>query len=121
MQALLWDEKVKGDLQRLKEYAERHHFSIDELLDRMNGSTAPGDMPEFCCIIPVGLKVVYTIEPATTGQLIRHLSVSYRDKTPSVPIVELIMTELGFKSKLTDPGCNVAREGEAINVAELYE
>jgi hypothetical protein len=122
MQALLLDDNMKKELQRLRQYAEQHPATMDQLLAIKNGfERAPGDRPEFCCVIPVGVKVVYTVEPADTGQMIRHLSVSVRNKTPSVPIVEMIMVELGFKHKLTDDDCLVKMEGVAVNVAELYE
>ena len=121
MQALIWDDSIKRGLQNLREYVERHPLTMDDLLDAINGGPAPGDRDEFICTIPVGVRVVYTIEPLHTGQLIRHLSVSVMGKLPSITIVTTIMEELGFKNTLYGPGCQVKMDEPAVHIIESYE
>ena len=57
------DDNVKGSLSKLAEYANNNQYSFDDLLDIKNGDLKPpGDESQFCVEVPVGCKVVFTIE-----------------------------------------------------------
>jgi hypothetical protein len=124
MNALLIDNEVKADLNRLVEYAETHPFSIDDLLDIQNGVLPPpGDNPERVCLIPFDYRIVYSIEQQLKGD-VRHLSmsVSGENKLPSIQAVETIMGFVGFKNGLQD--CmkyleDVSENHQAINILEF--
>jgi hypothetical protein len=117
-------DEIKA-LQALAAYAEAHTLSIDDLLDqRLNHRPAPGLIPEFCCMIPIGFKVVFTLQQVSTGEYARCLSMSAEDpdRVPNPAAVELVMRFLGFKSELSD--CHIDFETidgnqKAIRVGEL--
>ena len=74
--------------------------------------------------IPVGFRAVYSIEEHPIGWC-RHLSVSVstKNRVPSVPAVEMIMHEFGFKGTITEQ-LNVwleDTEPKAANVLALLE
>lgn len=113
-------------LQELKQYAEQHPLTMDDLLDIKNGDRpVPGDMKEFVCIISTGFKIVFTIEHQLNTH-IRHLSMSVKTKgkLPNPHVVEKIINILGFKNKLYDCMLNLEefRPGHhAINVLEIIK
>lgn len=111
----------KQTLKKLKQFAEDHPMTMDDLLDILNGGPAPGDREGYTCFIPFGFRVVFTIEPNRQGNKIRRVSVSIASKRglPSFEAVEMIMEELGFINKINSGKCKVFIEEEAINIAEL--
>lgn len=125
MRPLMFGEEQKKEVARVMEFAEKHAFSKAVMEKRMeNVGTPPGDNPEFFCLIPVGFKCVYTIEEQPFGWC-RHLSVSVDnpDKMPSIPAVEMLMKEFGFRGKLKE--CYVYIEDKivpkAVNIIEKKE
>jgi hypothetical protein len=124
MRAMVIDDNVKRDLERLAAYAEKHVLSMDELLDMVNKQAPPpGDNKNFVVEIPFGYRVVYTIEDQPAGK-VRHLSVSVdkKGKLPSITAVEEIMRMIGFKGELSE--CKVGFESidenqDAVNVLEV--
>lgn len=123
MSVLIIDEAAKERIKEVKEYAERNHYSIDDLLDIKNGAQEPpGDNGFYSCHLMTGYRVVYTIEHQPSIGLVRHMSISLNEQLPSVPSVKLIMDEFGFESQLEE--CYTFIEntptGKAINVLEVY-
>ncbi len=122
MRPLILDIDVKQRLADLASYADRNHHTIDDLLDiRAGRQLPPGDQDEFICFIPVGYKVVFTIEEQQ--KLIRHLSMSI-DRPgllPNIEAVKEVMKLLGFVGELD---CCLAKiellpnNFQAINVWE---
>ncbi len=119
---LLMGKEEQRKLRDLKSYAEAHPMTMDDQLDILNGATAPGDRPEYSCLIPFGYKVAFTIEPSIGQGMIRHVSISVqaKGKFPLPEACQLIMDELGFKNRVDSGKCRVAYEGDiAISIAEL--
>jgi len=124
MSILIIDEQAKARITEVKEYAERNHYSIDDLLDIKNGAQEPpGDNGFYSCHLSEGYRVVYTIEDQPAIGLIRHMSISLNEQLPPVQAVKLIMEEFGFAKELEE--CFTFLEdtptGKAINVLEVYE
>lgn len=132
MNAFIFGEDQKKGLQALKQHAEHNPFSKDALIARQALGVAPGDIKEFVVEIPVGLRVVYTIEAAleegTLRQvgMMRHMTVSL-DKGKKVPppqVCQVIMEELGFKSSLGSSSCIIEShplKNNVIAIAEIIE
>jgi len=121
MSVLVLGPEEKEILKGLKEYAESHPMSMDDMLDIINGdSGAAGDFDEFTRDIPVGYRVVFSVEQQVPGD-IRHISISCEGPTPSPEAVELILEEMGFE--ISDPTqifMEDIGEGQiAINVLQL--
>jgi hypothetical protein len=125
MRVLVIGESEKEILGKLREYAEKHVLSFDDLLDIKNGTEAVvGDREEHSCIVPQDFRVVYSIEkhPLKDGggfATIRHASISVptEGKLPNVEACHMIIMELGFKNDL--PDCMISiEEGRAINIME---
>lgn len=121
MSVLVLGQEEKQILEDLREYAESHPMSMDDMLDIINGdSGAAGDFEEFTRNIPVGYRVVFSVEQQVPGD-IRHLSVSCDGVAPSPEAVELIQKEVGFEeSKPTQIFVEDIGDGQiAINVLQL--
>lgn len=120
MRPLVIGNAEKEKLAVLRKYAEDHPYSASDMLDLMNGEIkAAGNQKEFQCEIPVGFKIVFTIEGQPPGPA-RHLSISVPEKGrfPSPEACEWVMEMLGFKNKFN--GCRVWIEEEiAVNILEL--
>ncbi len=128
MAVLVINEDVQASLERLAEHANNNRYSFDELLDIKNKALdAPGLDPNFFCMVPIGYKVVFTVEEqpgAQGGEMInmRHMSMSTsaKGKLPNPITVQEIMGILGFEGKLAD--CYVhTMEDDCITVLELIE
>lgn len=122
MKLIIFGDNEKKDLEAVKLHAEENHFSFDDLLDIHNGHSLPaGDLPGFSCIIPPGIRVVYSLEVQQKG-LTRHVSISKENKhDPHPEVCSFLMKELGFKTKLSE--CLVYREesSSAINIIEFVK
>jgi hypothetical protein len=124
MRPMVIDDNVKRKIERLAAYAEAHILSMDELLDIVNKQAPPpGDNKNFVVEIPVGYRVVYTIEDQPAGK-VRHLSVSVDKvgKVPSITAVQEIMRMIGFKGELNECKVDFERFSEnqdAVNVLEV--
>lgn len=122
MRALLID---KDALNNLREYAEKNPIAVDELLKIQSGAIRPvGKRSEHICELPVGFKIVYSIEQHHHGKWYRHLSVSVDapGRLPHPENVDAIMDELGFKHDLHSGDLTTVyiEEEKAINVIEDY-
>lgn len=127
MRVLVIGENEQAELQRIRQYAEANPYDLEAMVDRGRGKRmTPGELSVYRCYIPVGFKVVFTIEdhPQHTGKTLRmrHLSVSVTgfNKLPSPEAVQMIMDELGFIRPIVE--CHVDIEkftgGQAITVIE---
>lgn len=126
MRPLLMDDEQKQKIAKVVAYAEAHPYSRPYMQERvalagLKQDVAPGDDPNFRCEIPFGFKCVFTIEEQPVGWC-RHLSVSVDNptKVPSIPAVEMLMKEFGFKGPLKE--CYVYMEEDispkAVNIIE---
>lgn len=123
MSVLIIDEEAKARIREVKEYAERNHFSIDDLLDIKNGTQEPpADNAFFSCCIMVGYRVVYTIMNQPAVGLVRHMSISRNEQLPPVEAVKMLMEEFGFEITLEECYSYIedTPTGKAINVIEKY-
>lgn len=117
---LVLDETAKDKIREIKQYAENNPYSMDDLLDIMNGAQEPpGNNAFFSCYIPQGFSVVYTIENQVEGPL-RRMSISCNGGLPPVPAVEMLMQEFGFENELQNCFLHMENGGKAINVIEKY-
>lgn len=118
MSILIIGTEEKESLKRLREHAEKHEFSLDDLLDIMNKAEVPaGDRKGFSCILPIDTRVVFSIENHPGGKA-RHMSVSLKSgKLPMPELLNMILPELGYKTDLSK--CHLSIEGTAVNVMEM--
>ena len=131
MRPLVIGENEKEALSKLKQNAESNIFSFDDLLDMKNEVTEiVGDRPDFFCYIPVGYRVVYSIEehPLKEGGgflKIRHASISV-DKPKSLPspeACELIIKELGYENGMENCQLsieNISETKAAVTILDKY-
>ena len=124
MTLLILGEGENEKLKTLKEYAEQHPVSLDDLFDQVNGERdSVGTMPEYTRHIPDGFKIVFSIEKQPPGD-IRHMSVSCKKEAPPVEAVKLIIEKLGYKHQLESGKCHIYMEDvddgvQAVNVIEI--
>lgn len=122
MRALILNDEVKENLHQLRDYAEKHPLSFNDLLDIYNRQKEPpGNTKGYFIYVPVGYKVVFSVEQQK--EKIRHLSVGVgrENKFPSPEAVNVIMEHLGFRNTLHSGNCKVwIEENIAVNVVELY-
>lgn len=121
MALLLMDENFKKELERIRLYAEAHPMTAADLILLKQGlQKPPGDTPHFSCLLPVGFRVVYTVEKVG-GASTKHVSVSCDrpGKHPNPGVVEQIMKELGFTKDMSECRIYVEEEVGAINVVEI--
>ena len=95
--ALVLDfEKLKN----LKEYAESHRFTLDEIRAIQRGERPQaGDREEHRLFCPVGYKVVFSIDETLTHRWVRHMSMSVNkpDRIPNKIALREVCGHLGFK------------------------
>jgi len=117
---LIIDEQVLGFIKRVSDHAEANRIDFQNMKAIAESIQKPvGDNDNYVCYLPVGFRVVYSIEEHPLGWC-RHLSVSVDTvgKMPSIPAVEMIMREFGFTGTINDQ-LNVWVEKErAINVLQ---
>jgi hypothetical protein len=105
MRALLIDEITRKKIADVIRYAEENVYSMDDLLDMINGQLRPpGDDVFRVIVIPIGYRTVYSLEDQASG-MCRHISISVPNsgKLPSIPAVQMIIKEFGFKNDLVIP------------------
>jgi len=122
MRPLLIDQKLKDEIKKLVNHAEKNPVKINP------GDTQVkpiGDNSNHVVLAEVGYRVVYSIENQPKGD-VRHLSMSVDavDKLPSVQAVIAIMKLIGFENELEN--CKISIEEvdsklSAINILEVLE
>ena len=126
MRPLVFDNEVLNNIKTLKSYAEKNKISLDDILDTINKQMKPvGDYKEYTITIPIGYRIVYSIEEQVIGD-VKHLSVSVDEDgvLPNPNAVEMIMKEFEFKESLDN--CRVILEQitenrKAVNILELVK
>ena len=112
------DDSVKEMASEVLRYAEKHVYTMDDMLDIVNGDLKPpGDEPGHVMEIPFGYRVVFSLEQQNVG-LCRHLSVSVAKpgKLPSIPSVQEIMNLFNYERPLTE--CLVRYDQVCVEVVE---
>ena len=137
MGALIIDDSVRLALTGLAEHAMDNRYSLDDLMDIKNDpAKSPGFDPKFNCVVPIGYRVVFTVEehPKTKQEgsgvpetvALRHMSMSTNKEgmLPPPYFIQEVMEILGFDSNilLNSGECMVhTKEEGAINILEAIE
>jgi hypothetical protein len=104
MRAMIITDEVQARIKEVMRYAEKHIFSMDDMLDIMNKQREPpGNDPNHVVHIPIGYKVVFTMDNQNIG-ICKHISISVDrpDKLPNPIVVENILQEFGIWTPLED-------------------
>lgn len=100
MRALVIDGNTRQLAQRIQEHARTHKFTTRKLLEIIasHPEQAAGNQPEFVLNIPMGYKVVYTIEKQPRFGWCHHISVSVDtdEKLPAFEAVDEIVNLFGL-------------------------
>lgn len=123
---LIVDKRVVADVARLKAYAQAHPLNAHDLFRAVGKpERGIGNDPNFRLIIPVGFRVVYSLEEQPKLGLCHHLSVSvnelgkYPNEFAVLEIARLFGLPLKTVEDLKDGKlCHVWLEDEvqAVNV-----
>ena len=118
MRMLILDNQVRSEIKKLIEFAHQNIVPEKQMIAIAEGKVPPvGHFPTFSLNIPVGVKVVYSVEehPQKTGKskTFKHISVSVDRKLPSVELVNSLLTEFSF-SNIEIPPKNIV--GKAFKV-----
>lgn len=114
---MIIDNDIRQRLQEIKTYAEKNPYSMDDLFDIMNKDILPpGDELRYSCIIPIGIKIVFSFE--LQKYKVRHLSMSGPRGAPHPAIVKEIMKELGFAQPLEKCMVKMEHENRIVNIWE---
>lgn len=123
MRPFVIDSDTQKRIDEVVQYAESNPYLIDDAFNFINEKIGiAGDNPNHVCLIPVGYRVVYSIEklPKWTQ---KHLSVSIDTdyKLPNIYVTAEIIKLFGFNSELEN--CfitfeKVSPERSAINIIE---
>lgn len=102
MSVLVFDKATKARIEQVKQYAQEHQFSQDQLRKIMAGrATAPGEDDNFVIHIPgTGMRLVVTLEDQPCG-LSWHVSLSIpKPKAHASPnLIEPLFDILGLDRK----------------------
>ena len=126
MRPLMIDNEYSKKITDLKTFAELNPLTMDDLLDMYNkAKPVAGDTEGYYLYIPMGYKVVFTIEKQVKGD-VRHMSMSVKDAKmlPNPFAVEQMLKLLGFKNELINCIIDLEPVGDghqAINVLELIK
>lgn len=122
MRPMLIGPHVRERIAEVIAYAEAHRFSLHDLHRIMvHPEQAAGTNPAFVVEVPMGFKVVFTIEEQPMG-LSRHLSVSVDGENwPNEIAVQELGREFGFKTPYEKWLKYLEKESRAVSVLELYE
>lgn len=121
---LLNDDSIKK-LRELVLHAEKYPLTFADLIDLNTGKKELLGEGSYICFIPVGFKVVLTIDLPPAGGKLRHLSISVdggKGNLPNPIACKAIMAAVGFKSNLEQ--CKAFIEDckggiKAINIVEI--
>jgi len=100
MKEFIIDVEMATQLEELAKHAEKNPFTMDEILDIINGDgTVAGDFDEFTIYLQSEYKLVYSIEQQGIGD-VRHLSMSVETEgeLPNETIVKAGKDMLGFEN-----------------------
>ena len=125
MRPLIIGERERAQIKKVLAHADVHRASIHDLIAIVKGNREPpGNDPAFTVHLPVGYKVVFTIEQQPIGWC-RHLSVSVATAGcyPATEAVEALAEAFGFRHKLKDQQWSIGLEKsvQAVNIIEKLE
>lgn len=126
MEVLIFDKRAEEKIKQLRQYAERHVWTEDDIKAVINGQKPPaGDTIAFEIILDIGHRIVFTVEQRLEGRY-RHISLSVDTpgKLPSFGAVQEIIKLFGFKNDLLEKINTVYLEDcpdgqQAVNILEL--
>lgn len=100
LRPLILRPEERKEIKRVMDFANAHRVDFGSLKAGAEGVIAPvGDNPNYCCVVPVGYRCVFSIEqqPPPMGWT-RHISISVigQGDAPSIPAVDMLLTEFGF-------------------------
>lgn len=98
LELLILDEEVQASISKLKNYSEQNVISYEELVNPM---TVIGENPNYLVELPMGFRVVYSVEEQPMG-LCRHLSISVDNQEPSFNDLLIVIGYFGFNTDLLD-------------------
>jgi hypothetical protein len=110
-----------NQLRELKEYAETHLFTLEELYSIQRGEySAAGNREKHRVFFPVAYKIVFSIDQSLTRRWVRHMSMSTSEpgKIPSEIALRQVCEHLGFKDF---DGCLIQKEIFHENAIEVME
>lgn len=117
------DYDLEGEIKKLVDFAEEHPFTMDDMLDVVNGDVlVAGDREGHYLNTPFGIRIVYSIEMQNAGKA-RHLSVSI-DKDcsfPPPPVTREIMKLIGFENELEECLIDIEKFSETRGAVNIYE
>lgn len=122
-QVLIIEQPERDEIKRVREYAERHPLSLEDMQRAVARGVAIGDDPNFTCELRMGFLVTFTVEQQPFG-LSRHISVSVAKPEcwPPPSAVELIMAAFGFRGGVAEAVAVYSEDARrAINVIELAD
>jgi hypothetical protein len=126
---LFIDNQVKEEIFRVMEYAWKHIIPVGELAKSGKLPDPVGDTMDHVVIIPVGFRVVFSIENQGNEKIMgkqtygkcRHLSMSCEKKgrLPTPIALDMVIEEFGFINPLYHCAMWVEKsEVDSINVLE---
>ena len=117
-QLLILNEDHKSSITKLLTHAANNIVSLDQIKKMIAGTEKPvGEDPAFNLNFPGGMRVVYSIENQPYG-LAKHISISYNNRLPAIPLVNYLIKFFGFKNQLPSKKTVVWMEGNAVNIIE---
>ncbi|MCK9458486.1 MAG: hypothetical protein M0R80_02435 [Proteobacteria bacterium] len=104
MTALIIDESIEAKIKTLIEFAEAHPMPLEALVKILEGTMdAPGNVG-FDIEIPMGFRVVFTIEQQPFGWC-KHMSISVESSNPehmpNFAAVQMLLDNFGMISLKT--------------------
>lgn len=127
MAIYILDNIVDEQLSTLKDFAENNIWTVDKILDQLNGNQKPpGDDPDYRRILWQSVKVVFTIdERPDIGKNLRHASISQLEMPNMFPhkaVLNEITKKLGFGKPIEE--CHAQFEtledgSTALNIIEI--
>lgn len=120
--ALVIGEQQRAEIAHLMQFAERRKVPLSKMKLIADGKLDPiGDDPDFRLFLPMGFRVVFSIEEHPGGTM-KHLSISVRKKGrwPSPEAVDMIAKEFGIKD-FKQEHCYQEPVVEAVNIVARHE
>jgi hypothetical protein len=130
---LVINDRVRADIHRVRDYALKYPLATADVESAVAMQKSQlYDRPDHWCVVPLGFRCAFTIEPAISktsmGPLgyIRHLSVSMikRGRVPSPPAMDMLMEEFGFTCNVNacaEAGLMWMEDEYAVNVCQFLE
>ncbi len=127
MALLIMDEEFNNNILKLIDFAQNNPFTMDDLLDMMNGDLkSAGDTEGYFFVTSTGIKIVHCIEKQVKGD-VRYCSIglSNTDNLPHPALVIQIIEILRFKNRLSDCIVDIEKAKDnkpmAISIREMIE